>query len=346
MRLVANPPNPFHESVIEWLDCAPETKTEVFEEQARSIISKNESPDVGFSHSVNAYRGCFHGCAYCYARPTHQYLDFGAGTDFQTKIVVKVNAPELLRHELRKSTFDGDGIVFSGVTDCYQPLEASYKLTRRCLEVCRDERVAAYIITKGALVRRDIDVLQELADGPGTKVNFSIPFADDPISKKIEPGAPRPSTRFRAMKELHEAGIRIGIGIAPVIPGLNDSDIPALLERAAECGAESAFMTLVRLPLEVKEVFLETINREFPSRSKKIISQIMDLKEGRLNRSEFGSRMVGDGARWEALEFLFESTCKKLGLNAGERPRTEPKQKKREQANQLGLFGTARPQGQ
>lgn len=339
MRRVSNPPNPFHQSVTEWLDCAPEFVPQVFEEQAKSIISKNDSPDIGFTHSVNPYRGCFHGCAYCYARRTHQYLDFGAGTDFQSKLVVKVNAPELLRSELRSSSFDGGEIVFSGITDCYQPLEASYRLTRRCLEVCRDEEVGVYIITKGALVRQDIDVLREISAGPGARVCFSIGFADDTIAKQIEPGAPRPSTRFRAMRELHEAGIPVTISLAPLIPGLNDSDIAQLLERAADCGADRAFMTLLRLPAEVKPVFLETIAREFPSREKKIISQIKDQKEGRLNRSEFGKRMIGDGPRWEAVEFLFESTCKRLGINQRREENTiVSRPKRRVDKKQLDLF--------
>ena len=339
MRRVANPPNPFHASVVEWLDCAPELSVEVYEEQARSIISQNESPDIGFSHSVNPYRGCFHGCAYCYARPTHQYLDFGAGTDFQSKIVVKVNAPELLRRELRSSSFEGDTILFSGVTDCYQPLEASYRLTRRCLEVCRDEGVGVYIITKGAIVREDIDLLSELANDGRARVCLSIACNDDEVAKKIEPGAPRPSTRFRAMKELHQAGIPVSISVSPVIPGLNDTDIAVLLERAAKHGADRAFMTLVRLPAEVKDVFLEAIAREFPSREKKIVSQIKDSKEGSLNRSEFGKRMIGDGPRWQALEFLFESTCIRLGMNQLRPEKFSSRSKERSQ--QLGLFGEA-----
>ena len=293
----------------------PEAQLEVYEETARSIISSNESPDVGFSHSVNPYRGCFHACSYCYARPTHQYLDFGAGTDFERKIVVKKNAPELLEKEFMKPSWKGEPLAFSGVTDCYQPLEGAYELTRRCLQVCLRFRNPVSIITKGALIARDVDVLSELAKVTDVKVYFSVAFCDDAMSKAIEPNAPRPSTRFRAMKTLHDAHVPLAVGIAPVIPGLNDSQIPTILERAHECGARNAFMTLLRLPAEVKDVFLSRLQETYPTRYDKIVHGIQHMKGGTLNRSEFGQRMRGDGPEWEAVKWLYKSSCECFGFN-------------------------------
>jgi DNA repair photolyase len=199
-----NPPNPFHHSQVEWID-APEETLQVYEEQARSILSENDSPDISFRYSLNPYRGCFHACAYCYARPSHHYLDFGAGTDFERKIVAKVNAPALLRETFMRPRWQGEPIVFSGNTDCYQPLELSYALTRGCLEVCREFKNPVFIITKGAIIRRDIDLLKELHRCASVHVTMSIAFSDDELSRLIEPGAPRPSVRFRALEELAAA---------------------------------------------------------------------------------------------------------------------------------------------
>lgn len=319
-KQVFNPPNPYSAVDLEWIDAAPDADLSIFEEEAKSIITRNESPDVGFSFSVNPYRGCFHACAYCYARPTHQYLDFGAGTDFERKIVAKVNAPQLLHAEFMKRSWSGDTLAFSGITDCYQPLEASYRLTRQCLEVCARFANPVTIITKGALIRRDLDLLVQLREHSAIQVYMSVAFANDELSKKLEPGAPRPSTRFRAMRELTEAGIPVGVGVAPIIPGLNDREIPKILELAKAAGATSAFMTLVRLPKEVKPVFIERLEREFPSRAKKVLSQIGAMKGGTLNRTEFGARMKGDGPQWDAVRFLFERSVERLGLDRNARP--------------------------
>ena len=248
MRFVENPPNPWLTESIEWIGEPPRAKIEVFEEtETRTIISRNDSPDVAFDYSINCYRGCIHGCTYCFSRPTHEYLDFGAGTDFERKIVVKVRAPELLRKELMKSSWKGDEIVFSFTSDPYLPLEANYNLTRACLEVCAEFRNPVGIVTKSALIRRDIDVLQKLTSEASVGVFFSIPFADYEIARAVEPFAPSPKARFAAMKELADAGIQVGIGIAPTIPGLS-TDIPGLLERAKECGATKAFLNMLRLP--------------------------------------------------------------------------------------------------
>src|SRR5206468_1588133 len=188
LKQVKNPPNPFHGTVMEWLDCPPDAKLQVYEERCKSALSTNDSPDIGFEFSVNPYRGCFHGCAYCYARPGHQYLDFGAGTDFERKIVVKVNVVERLREAFLKPSWKGDTVVFSGVTDCYQPLEASYELTRGCLEVCAEYRNPVGIITKAPLIERDIDVLQTLSKEASLRAHVSVPFWNQDIARAIEPG--------------------------------------------------------------------------------------------------------------------------------------------------------------
>lgn len=315
IKRVSNPPNPWAGAQIEYLDEPPEIELQVFEERAKSIISRNDSPDIGFSFSINPYRGCFHGCAYCYARPTHQYLDFGAGTDFERKLIVKVNAPELLAEAFERASWKGDLLAFSGVTDCYQPLEASYTITRRCLEQCLRYRNPVSIITKGALIRRDIELLRELHEVSGVQLFISLAFSDDDDSRAIEPYAPRPSLRFRAIRELTSAGLPVCVGVAPVIPGLNDAQMPQVLERAKECGASGAFMTLLRLPAEVQTVFRERLEHAFPRRAAKVLHQLAAMKSGKLNRSDFGERMRGDGEQWKAVRWLFESTCDRVGLN-------------------------------
>lgn len=339
IRLVDNPDFRFSTQEIEWLDFQP-LHLEIYEENCRTIITENRSPDISMRFSVNPYRGCFHGCSYCYARPSHQYLDFGAGTDFERKIVVKVNAADALRQTFRAKKWQGDPITFSGNTDCYQPLELKYELTRRCLEVCAEFKNPVQIITKGALIERDIDLLCKLNREASVTVIASIAFIDDKISKEIEPGAPRPSRRFAMMKRLNEAGIPLALALAPVIPGLNDYQIPEILERAKDCGATQAFMTLVRLPMEVKQTFIKKIEATFPTKSRKIISSIRKMKGGHLNRSTFGQRMSGEGQEWESVHWLFESTCKKFGINSENESRYHTKSANTfcRPTNQLSLF--------
>ena len=314
MRPVANPPNPWLTSHVEWLEAPPEAKLEVYEEEAKSIVAENQSPDVGFRFSVNPYRGCLHACAYCYARPGHQYLGYGAGTDFERRIVAKVNAPELLRRHLAKRSWRGDTIVFSGVTDCYQPLEACYELTRRCLEVCREHRNPVALVTKGILVCRDRELLAELARVASARVYVSIPFADDELARRIEPGAAPPSRRFAALRALHEAGVPVGVAVAPLIPGLTDSHVPAILEQARAAGADRAFLTLLRLPAEVLPVFTERLRAEVPERFERVLSNLREMRQGRLDESRFGVRMTGSGARWAMIERMFELHCRRLGF--------------------------------
>ena len=318
MKLVSNPPSPWARYGTEWLGEPPSAKLEVYEETARSIISENDSPDIGFRFSLNPYRGCFHACAYCYARPTHQYLEYGAGTDFERKLVAKVNAPELLRKAFEKKSWTGETLVFSGVTDCYQPLEATYELTRGCLKVCNEYRNPVSIVTKGALTQRDVELLKALHDRAGVQVHVSLAFSDEKMARLMEPGAPLPSARLRTLKVLSEAGIPVGLALAPVIPGLNDSQIPELIERAKENGATRVFRTLLRLPAEVKPVFIERLEREFPGRAHKVLNAVREMRGGKLYRAEFHQRMTGEGERWKAIASIFDITCRRLGLNAKE----------------------------
>lgn len=336
MKRVQNPPNPWATHHVDWLGEPPEAELVVFEEQARSVLNKNTSPDVPFAYSVNPYRGCYHGCAYCYARPTHQYLDFGAGTDFERKLIAKVNAPELLRRELRKPGWAGESITFSGVTDCYQPIEATYELTRRCLEVCLAWENPVAIITKGSLIRRDIALLQALHEAAHVAVYVSIPFADDETGWKIEPHASAISQRFKTLAMLSAAGLTTGLALAPVIPGLSDSHIPTILERAREAGAQHAFMTLLRLPAEVGVVFEERLREAFPDRADRVLSAVREMRGGKLNDSRFGSRFQGTGARWKATELMFRTHCKRLGFASSSEP--DIPRKRRRGGEQLDLF--------
>jgi DNA repair photolyase len=313
-RPVANPPNPWLSSHVEWLGPPPEAKLEVFEERARSIVTSNDSPDIPFRWSINPYRGCYHGCAYCYARPGHEHLGFGAGTDFERKIVVKQNAPELLRARFEQRSWRGEPLMFSGVTDCYQPLEAAYELTRGCLEVCVEYRNPAALITKGALVRRDVELLAELDRVAAASLTLSIGFIDDALAREIEPWASPPSRRFAAMRALAEAGVPVGLSLSPIIPGLNDEQIPELLAAAKEAGARWAFAILLRLPGPVLPVFEARLAEAVPLRAAKVMHAIEDMRGGRRNDSRFGSRMRGQGPRWQAIEAMFEAHRRRLGL--------------------------------
>lgn len=324
MERVSNPPNPWAEGHVEWFGEPPEIELKVYEEQARSILTENESPDIPFRYSVNPYRGCYHGCAYCYARPTHEYLDFGAGTDFERRIVVKANAPSLLYDRLRDPEWAREPITFSGVTDCYQPLEQSYEVTRECLEVCAEIGNPVCVVTKGALVRRDIDVLERLGEKAPVRVYVSIPFADDEVGRAVEPHATLVSQRFETLGQLSEAGIPTGVAVAPIIPGLNDSSIPEVLERSAKAGAEYAFHVLLRLPGSVEPVFIERLREEFPDRADRVLNALREMRGGKLNVSEFGDRMVGQGPRWEIVASLFETHCRRLGIDESERAEVEP----------------------
>ncbi len=316
MRYLENPPNPWQATHVEWIGAPPEAKLEVFEEDAtRSIITHNNSPDVGFDYSVNVYRGCPHACSYCFSRPTHEYLGFGAGTDFERKIVVKVRAAELLRQELMRPSWRGDELVFSFTSDPYVPLEAHYQLTRKCLAVCLEFRNPISIVTKSALVRRDVDLLVELHRRAAVEVFFTIPFNDAATARALEPYAPAPEHRFNAMRLLADAGIPVGIGIAPVVPTLNDPDIPQLLQRAHAAGARHAFMSLLRLPGSVAPYFEQRLREQLPTKAERVLNRLREMRGGKLNSTEFGERMRGSGEYWRMIEQSFRLHCQRLGFN-------------------------------
>lgn len=314
LRRVSNPPNPYESVHRDYLDEPPAASLEVYEETAASILSENDSPDLSFRYSVNPYRGCQHACAYCYARPTHEYLGYGAGSDFDSKIVVKTNAAALLDAALRRASWTRELIAFSGVTDCYQPIEAVYCVTRRCLEVCLAHANPCAIVTKSFLVARDADLLSELSRRAGSRVYVSIPFVDDCLARVIEPGAPTPTRRFDALRRLHRAGVPTGVMVAPLIPGLNDRFIAQVLERAADCGVDRAAYVPLRLPGSVKDVFLARLRNELPERARRVESLIRTMRGGRWNDPRFGARMTGAGAYWDSVRRLFETTARRLGL--------------------------------
>lgn len=316
MRYIENPPNPWSSTEIEWTGEPPEAALEIYEEtETRQIITHNKSPDVGFEYSINCYRGCTHACSYCFSRPTHEYLGYGAGTDFERKIVVKVRAAELLRAELMRPGWRGQPLAFSFTSDPYLPLERHYELTRRCLEVCLEFRNPVSIVTKSALVRRDAELLAELARTAAASVYFTIPFADDETSRAVEPFAPSPAARFKAMAELAGYNIPVGIGIAPVIPGLNDAHIPRLLTRAREAGATEAFINMLRLPGSVAPYFEMRLREKLPTKAERVMNRIREARGGRLNTSEFGARMRGEGEYWKMIERSFQIHSVRLGFN-------------------------------
>ena len=316
MKPIKNPPNPFQDYGLEYFEGveAP-AKLEIYEDQTRSILSRNDSPDLGFRWSLNPYRGCQHACAYCYARPSHEYLGWGAGSDFENKILVKTKAPELLRQAFLKKSWKGEMIVFSGDTDCYQPLEASYKLTEDCLKVCLEFGNPVSLITKSFLITRDLDLLTQLHERTHLSVCVSIPFWDEHVARSVEPGAAAVLKRFEAVQILAQRGIEGNVLVAPIIPGLNDSDIPLILKKAADCGARYASPVLLRLPGNVKVVFLERIRHLFPLRYSKIENSIRRSRDGALYKSEFGKRFRGEGEEWQNIRRVFSVYSRKFGLN-------------------------------
>jgi DNA repair photolyase len=338
LRPLHNPPNPWATTAVEYLDGqAPPAGLEVYEDETRGVLSHNDSPDVGFDWSVNPYRGCFHACAYCYARPTHEYLSFGAGTDFDRKIVVKKRAAELLREAFDAPKWRGELVAFSGVTDCYQPLEATYRLTRACLEVCAEYRNPVSIITKSPLVERDVDLLQELARVARLTINVSVPFWDEEKARAIEPYVTTPARRIRTIERLSAAGLRVGVMVAPIIPGLNDEDIGDVLRAARAAGASHAGSVLLRLPGPVQEVFESRLRAALPLRAERVLRRIRETRGGKLYDATFGVRGRGEGPYAEAIAALFEQTAQKLGLATAHEPH-EGSSPFRRPRGQLPLF--------
>jgi DNA repair photolyase len=318
-----NPANRFEKLHLE--EIPDEKEREVEEERkipttflrdsSRSILAKNDSPDIPFTFSVNPYRGCEHGCIYCYARPTHEYLGFSAGLDFESRILVKMDAPQLLEEALRDPSFEPQIISLSGNTDCYQPVERKLKLTRGCLEVFWKYRNPVGIVTKNALILRDLDLLTELARWNLVEVAVSITSLNPRLISRMEPRTSIPEKRLMAIRKLADVGIPVGVNAAPIIPGLTDEELPEIVRQAAENGAKFAHYILVRLPYAVKELFVEWVEREFPERASKILSRIRDIRGGALSDSRFHSRMTGEGELAGVIENLFEATCKRYGLN-------------------------------
>ncbi len=294
----------------------PAPATHFLRDHARSIIATNESPDVGFSASINPYRGCEHGCGYCYARPTHEYLGFSAGLDFETKILVKEGAPELLRRELSAPRWQPQPLGISGVTDAYQPIERRLQLTRRCLEVLVEFRNPAVIITKSHLVTRDLDLLGELARYQAVAVFLSVTSLDGNLVRLLEPRAAQPTGRLAAIKAVANAGIPVGVLLAPVIPGLTDHEMPAILAEAARHGARFAGHTSLRLPLGVAPLFEQWLDRHFPDRKEKVLNRVRAMRGGKLNDPRFGSRMRGEGVLADVIDDLFALGCRTAGICA------------------------------
>jgi DNA repair photolyase len=322
----SNPPNRFeathHELELEnveddddYLASLARPKTEFLADTSRSVIAHNDSPDVGFEVSINPYRGCEHGCIYCYARPTHEYLGFSAGLDFETKILVKYDAPELLRKALISPSWKSRVLGLSGVTDPYQPMERRLELTRRCLAVLAEFRQAVSIITKNRLVTRDIDFLGELAAHSAAGVFVSITSLDEELIGRLEPRTTRPAGRLKAIAALAAAGVPAGVMVAPVIPGLTEHEIPAILEAAAEAGAQFAGYTVLRLPMAVGELFQDWLERNYPDRKSKILARVRAAHRGQLNDSRFGVRMSGEGVAANMIGRLFRTSCRRFGLN-------------------------------
>ncbi len=321
---IANPVTRWAVTTLEYVDepdpddparpLAPSARLSVHEDATREILSRNDSPDLHFRWSINPYRGCFHACAYCYARPTHEYLGFGAGTDFDRKLVVKPEAATLLREAFARASWNGERIVFSGVTDCYQPLEATYRLTRACLEVCCEHRQPVGVITKSPLVERDLDLLVQLAERASVTVTVSVPFWDVDRARAIEPYVATPQRRMKTIERLARAGLEVGVNVAPIIPGLNDEEIGDILTAARDAGATHAGTVLLRLPLAVAPVFEERLRQALPLRADRVMRRIRETRGGKLYDAAFGTRGRGDGPYAEATFALFERTARRLGL--------------------------------
>ena len=297
----------------------PSPDTQFINDHPASIITKNNSPDIPFKYSLNPYRGCEHGCAYCYARPTHEYLGYSPGLEFESKIVVKKNAPDLLKKELSSSGWNYEVIAISGVTDCYQPAEKKLQITRQCLGVLADFNNPAAIITKNYLVTRDIDHLSRLAKSAGCRILLSITTLDKKLASSMEPRTSRPGRRLEAIEKLSEAGIPTGVMVAPVIPGLTDHEIPAILEAARNHGAEFAGYVPLRLPHGVKDLFIDWLENNLPDKAQKVVNRIKSMRKGKLNSTSFGDRMKGSGPYAQQIKQLFNLHVKRLGMDQSKR---------------------------
>jgi DNA repair photolyase len=320
----------------EHIESRPETVITL--QQARSIISRNDSPDLPFSQSINPYQGCEHGCIYCYARPSHAYLGLSPGLDFETRIFAKENAAELLRGELSRPDYSCELISLGANTDPYQPAERERRITRGILEVLWEFRHPVGIVTKGSLIERDLDLLELMASEGLVQVFVSIGTLDGEIARTLEPRAAAPYRRVETLRRLVARGVPCGVFVAPVIPFLNDKDMEAVLEAAAGAGARTASFTVVRLPWEVKDLFKGWLEQHIPLKAAHIMARIRDMRGGRENDPEFGSRMKGEGKFAELLRNRFDIACRRLGLNAGKRNSVETGKFRRPGPRQGSLF--------
>jgi len=289
-------------------------RTQFLVDHSQTAIAYNDSPDIGFNASLNPYRGCEHGCIYCYARPTHEFIGFSAGLDFESKIMVKQNAPELLRRELSSPKWQPQVIVMSGVTDCYQPVERKLKLTRRCLEVFLEFRNPVAIITKNFLVTRDLDLLAELAKHQCASVCLSVTTLDNDLRKVMEPRTSPPSARLNAIRKLSEAGVPVSVNVAPIIPGLTDHEMPKILQAAHDAGATSAGYTVVRLPYANAPLFEQWLQVHFPERKEKVLNRLKAMRGGKLYDAQWGKRFSGEGIFAEQIAQMFEVARRKAGF--------------------------------
>lgn len=313
-----NPPSRFERLQVDrdpWITLAdPSPRTRFFKDASRTLLVTNDSPDVGLDVGINPYRGCEHGCVYCFARPNHEYLGFSAGLDFETRILVKEDAPELLRESLRRSSWRPRTIMFSGITDPYQPVERRLRITRRCLEVLTEARNPVGLITKNHGVTRDLDLLRELASHGAVAVTLSVTTLKRELQQIMEPRTSTPIRRLDAIRVLAGEGIPVGVNLAPVIPGLTDEEIPAILEAAAEAGARWAGYILLRLPHGVKEIFTDWLEKHLPERKERVLNRLREAYDGKLYDGTFGVRGKGSGAYAEQIKALFRTTVRRLGL--------------------------------
>ena len=325
-----NPPNRFERLSVAPLDPRDEVEagagdaertperavpTVFFRDSSKSVLARNDSPDLPFRYSLNPYRGCEHGCSYCYARPSHEYLGFSAGLDFETKILVKDDAPALLRREMSRRSWSPQLVALCGNTDPYQPVERRLRITRGCLEVFLEMRNPVGIITKNALVLRDLDLIAPLAAMRLAAVTLSITTMRPDLARRLEPRTSSPERRFEAVEKLAAAGVSVSVFVAPVIPGLNDHEIPAILAEAAARGASRASYTMLRLAGAVEPVFLDWLRREYPEGAAKVEGRLREMRGGKVNDPRFGTRMTGEGETASAIRRLFELTASRLGLD-------------------------------
>lgn len=291
-------------------------RTEYYNDDSETIVSQNRSPDIPFRYSLNPYRGCAHGCSYCYARPSHEYLGWSAGLDFESRILVKQNAAELFRDWMKKrKPPEVEAVMLSGVTDPYQPAERNFQITRKCLEAALEYRHPIRLITKNGLIRRDLDLLQALARDQLVSVAISLTSLDQSLIRVMEPRTLSPRSRLDAMKELKAIGVPVVVMTAPIIPGLNDDEIPRLLKSAAEAGAAASALVSLRLPSSVEPVFLDWVQHHFPDRRDKIVGRIQSMRDGRMNDHQFGVRMRGTGVWADHISQLHQTFSKKYGLS-------------------------------